>query len=58
MTAERRTEKLLQHQRLRRQRLKAEYKRNELERAREQAAARAGPPPWLTVIPRAGPNER
>jgi len=35
----------------RRRRLKAEHKRRQVERAAEQAAARAGPPRWLTAIP-------
>jgi hypothetical protein len=49
--AERRAEKLwYQHRWQRRQRLKAEVRRNQAEREAEQAAARAGPPPWLSTI--------
>jgi hypothetical protein len=47
-----------EYRRQRRLRLEAEARRNQAERAAEQVAACAGPPPWLTVIPRAGPNER
>jgi hypothetical protein len=40
-----------EYRKWRRQRLKAEVRRNQAERAAEQARARAGPPPWLTAIP-------
>jgi hypothetical protein len=50
--AERRAEKLQRHcQRQRRERLKDEARRREAVRAAEQAAARTGPPRWLTMIP-------